>query len=619
MSKLSKFLKLDKNILLEYIYDSGNLISEPYDILVNSRLSTNSFLSSDTSATGNTKSNSLFLIDPVSRKLGKIDSNYSFLQVKNYSQPGPIKYDTLKFHLPINWTFGEYIGFYINVYTFDRQNVNQYSISNFYFDITDLNQQNLMNFTSPPLLYLEKLWGKNITINIPSIDSISNQLNNNLTSENSINSNLTNSFGLSQTSPIFIEFSFLTKKQVINNITTYLSKSPISLSVPQTPEFERLGLMIESSKNGDYFDIYGTYNGNIGEFNKFINDAVNQGNRYYVRYDITIFEQNIRGKTTTIILTDNFNETVEFRPIIKYSTTTAVIDVEMKLIDMIDDSYIQRKASYGMLQDEVSKYSLSLTKINLKNAFKPKIYSIKNAIDPSLVGRSNSMGMVDQFSTSRSLNFDGTLVGGSDSFGSDGFNNLQTVKVPFPVLVEKFNVIGKSENTLFNSKTFYGNAKIQIIIYPFDNIVSFVLASGDSGSPEYMDLTKYDEISFVIRNDFDSITFPIYDETDSVQLDIGQIVFRLDKNKYSRIKNIYDSGINIFYITGTSQDVTSVIYTGLFKIFESRDNISALNDDATSGLDSSIIDDPDLNRNQETAVVTRRIITEQTNPNRKNI
>lgn len=619
MSKLSKFLKLDKNILLEYIYDSSNLISEPYDILVNSRLSTNSFLSSDTSATGNTKSNSLFLIDPVSRKLGKIDSNYSFLQVKNYSQPGPIKYDSLKFHLPINWTFGEYIGFYINVYTFDRQNVNQYSISNFYFDITDLSQQNLMNFTSPPLLYLEKLWGKNITINIPSIDSISNQLNNNLTSENSINSNLTNSFGLSQTSPIFIEFSFLTKKQVINNVTTYLSKSPISLSVPQTPEFERLGLMIESSKNGDYFDIYGTYNGNIGEFNKFINDAVNQGNRYYVRYDITIFEQNIRGKTTTIILTDNFNETVEFRPIIKYSTTTAVIDVEMKLIDMIDDSYIQRKASYGMLQDEVSKYSLSLTKINLKNAFKPKIYSIKNAIDPSLVGRSNSMGMVDQFSTSTSLNFDGTLVGGSDSFGGDGFNNLQTVKVPFPVLVEKFNVIGKSENTLFNSKTFYGNAKIQIIIYPFDNIVSFVLASGDSGSPEYMDLTKYDEISFVIRNDFDSITFPIYDETDSVQLDIGQIVFRLDKNKYSRIKNIYDSGINIFYITGTSQDVTSVIYTGLFKIFESRDNISALNDDATSGLNSSIIDDPDLNRNQETAVVTRRIITEQTNPNKKSI
>ena len=54
----------------------------------------------------------------------------------------------------------------------------KYDLSNFYFDITNLDQQNLMDFTSPPLLYLEKLWGKNITIDIPSVDGISNQLTN---------------------------------------------------------------------------------------------------------------------------------------------------------------------------------------------------------------------------------------------------------------------------------------------------------------------------------------------------------------------------------------------------------------------------------------------------------
>lgn len=630
MSKISKFLKLDKNILLEYIYDSGNLINEPYDVLVNSRSSNNSYLSSETSGNGNTKSNSLFLIDPVSRKLGKINQdNYSFLQVRNYSQPGPIKHDTLRFHLPINWTFGEYIGFYLNVYTYDRQNQIKYDLSNFYFDVTELEQQNLMNFTSPPLLYLEKLWGKNITINIPSVDAISNQLTNNLPTENSINSNLTNGSGLSLTSPIFIEFSFLTKKQVINDITTYLSKAPIVSSVPQTPEFERLGLMIESSNNGDFFEIYGTYNGNIGEFNKFINDSVQQGSRYYVQYDITIFEQNIRGKTTTIILTDNFNESVEYRPIIKYSTTTAVIDVEMRLIDAVDDSYIVRKASYGMLQDEVSKYSLRLSKINLTNAFKPKIYNIKNAIDPSLIGRSNSMGMVNEINSGGNVgnvNFDGSDVNGNignvNFDGSDvngnGSSNIQTIKVPFPVLVEKFNVIGKSDNTIFDNKTFYANGRIQIILYPFDNIVKFVLASGESTAPDYMDLTKYSDISFVIRNDFDSVTFPLYDETEEIELSIGQIVFKLDKNKYNRIKSIYDSGINVFYITGTNQNVTSVIYNGLFKIFETRDNISSLNDEVTAGLTPTIVDDPNLAGGQETAVVTRRTITEQTNPTPRN-
>jgi hypothetical protein len=597
------------------------LINEPYDILVNSRSSNNSYLSSETSGGGNSKDNSLFLIDPISRKLGKIDTdNYSFLQVKNYSQAGPIKHDKLRFHLPINFTFGEFIGIHLNVYAFDRQNQTKYNLSNFYFDITNLDQQNLMGFSSPPLLYLEKLWGKNITIDIPSLDGISNQLTDNLPTENSINANLTDGSGLSLSSPIFIEVSFLTKKQVINDVTTYLSKAPIVSSVPQTPEFERLGLMIEPSENGDFFEIYGTYNGNIGEFNKFIEDSIQQGNRYFVQYDITIFEQNIRGKTTTMILTDDFNESVEYRPIIKYSTTTAVIDVEMRMIDAVDDSYIVRKASYGMLQDEVSKYSLRLSKINLKNAYKPKVYNIKNAINPSLIGKSNSMGMIDEFASSGGIgnaNFDGSDVEGGGN-GSSGNGSIQTVKIPFPVLVEKFNVIGKSDNTIFDNKTFFANSRIQIVLYPFDNIVKFVLASGESTAPEYMDLTIYSDLSFVIRNDFDSVTFPLYDETEEIQLDIGQIVFKLDKNKYNRIKSIHDSGINVFYIIGTNQDVTSVVYNGLFKIFETKDNIDTLNDEVTAGLDATILDDPNLAGGQETAVVTRRTITEQTNPTPRN-
>ena len=270
-----------------------------------------------------------------------------------------------------------------------------------------------------------------------------------------------------------------------------------------------------------------------------------------------------------------------------------------------------------------------MSKINLKNAFKPKVYNIKNAINPSLVGKSNSMGMVDEFVSSGgvgNVNFDGSDVSVSSSGNNNGNNNgsdngsgnIQTIKIPFPVLVEKFNVIGKSDNTIFDNKTFFSNGRIQIVLYPFDNIVKFVLASGESNAPDYMDLTIYSDLSFVIRNDFDSVTFPLYSETDEIQLDIGQIVFKLDKNKYNRIKSIYDSGINVFYITGTNQDVTSVVYNGLFKIFETRDNISSLNDELASGLDPSILDDPNLAGGQETAVVTRRTITEQTNPTPRN-
>ena len=86
MSKISKYVKLDKNILLEYVYDSENNISEAYDILVDSKEKKRSYLATETSGTNNIKGNQLFRLDNVSNRFGKIDTSYyTFLQVKNYA------------------------------------------------------------------------------------------------------------------------------------------------------------------------------------------------------------------------------------------------------------------------------------------------------------------------------------------------------------------------------------------------------------------------------------------------------------------------------------------------------------------------------------------------------
>ena len=68
MAKISKYVKLDKDILLEYIYDDGNLISEPYDILVDSRDRRQAYIAGSSSVTANTLGNQLFKIDSVSQK-----------------------------------------------------------------------------------------------------------------------------------------------------------------------------------------------------------------------------------------------------------------------------------------------------------------------------------------------------------------------------------------------------------------------------------------------------------------------------------------------------------------------------------------------------------------------
>lgn len=618
MSKISKYIKLDKNILLEYIYNDSNLISEPYSILVNSKYKTNAYMAGPSSITGNDINNQLFKLDTISGRYGKINTtNYSFLQVKDYTSGNPLRHDTLKIHLPINWTFGEYLGFYVKVYAHDYTNSKIYDLSNFYFDMTDINQQYLLNFTSPPLLFQEKLWGKNITVEIPALSELSSQILDGKPKENSINYNLTDNIGLSSTAPIFIDFHFITNIQTINSVTSYLLSANNTTSIPQSPEFERLGLVVKHSPNGDFFEIYGVYNDTIYGFKKFIDDSYTLDRNYYVQYDITLYEQNIRGKTTTITVTDNFNETIEYRPIIKYSSTTAIIDVEMRLIDSVDDSTIIRRASYGMLQDELSKYAVNMMKINVKNVSKPKIYNIKSSINTTLIGGlGNTNGSLVLGNTGIGTPGNGMSNGNGNTQGMSNLSSqngvvIETIKVPFPVLMDRFNIIAKSDNALFNNTMFYGFGKIQILLYPFDNVIKFSIATGPETKPDYFNMTSISEISFVIKNDQNQITFPLFTESGDINLAIGQIVFKVNQSRFAEIKRIYDSGINIFYITGKSQSTTSVIYTGLFKIYDSRSNVNALNDQAANmqANNPSIILDP--NTTKETAVVTRKLINEQ--------
>lgn len=558
--RISKYIKLDTNILMEYIYDDSNLISEAYDIVINTKnISDRSYTSTSTSGSLNTITNQLFEIDPITRTYGKVgylDTNgdatpyYPFLQINNYASGFPLKYDTIVIRFPINYTFGEHIGFYIKGYSFDYRNNNTYNLTNFYFDITDVGTTDLLDYTNPPLLYQETLWGKEIRILVPSLNGLSNQRTNDITTANSVNYNITEGIGFSKQSPIFFEFSYIDSSETINGVKTYLLSSKTLINLPQTPEFQNLGVVIQHSNNGDFFEIYGVYNNTIAGFNTFINDSVYIGNRYYVNYIITVYEQNIRVNSMTITVTDNFNVPIEYRPIIKYSSTTAVIDVEMNLIDAVDNSSIIRKASYGMLQDEVSKYSLSLLKINLASSTKPKIYNLKN----------NSNAQVSQVSP---------------------INNIETVNVPFAVLSTNANIVAKSDNVVVGGEVFYGDGKLKITIKPFDNIIKFTIAkeilTNNVISPNYMDLSSLGRIQLVFKNTQNTISFEVFSNNSEINLSTGKVVFLIPSNKINDIRTIYNSGISVFYITATQQNVSTVIYSGLFEMYDSISNINNLN------------------------------------------
>ncbi len=592
--RISKYIKVDKNILIEYIYDDGNLIGESYKVGVNIKNSNYNYIANDVSGTLNTSLNTLFPIDLVNNTYGKFDTSlYSFLQVKDFASGFPIRHDIIKVHLPINYTFGEYLGFYLRVYAFDVTLRKTYDLSNFYYDITNLDQvgtepnKDIMGYTNPPLFFQEKLWGKQISIEIPSLYALANQRTNGAIKDNTINYNLTSGVGFDLNSPIFLDFQFITSKSTVNSVTTYTLNTKNTITIPQSPEFEKIGVRVAESINGDFFEIYGVYNDNIGDFNDFMNRSVYNGNRYYVEYNITMYEQNIRGKSMKIVVTDDFLTKVEYRPIIKYSTTTAIIDIEMNLIDAVDMSQITRRASYGMLQDQVSKYSLQLMKINLTNANKPKIYNLKNSISTAPSNNQSTNNLV-----------------------------VETIKVPYPVLIDKYSIVAKSENSTVNNTTFFGIGKIMITIYPFDNVIKFILANQISeGKIDYMDLTNMGEIKLVIKNQNISTEATLFSESGEIDLSKGFLVFKLVSGKINDVRRIYDSGVNVFYIISTQQNTSSVIYSGLYKIYDSLDNVGELNQaqsidqqNLVPGSDFPFAGNQDV-LSSETAVVTRKTVT----------
>ena len=621
MAKLSKFVKVDKNILLEYIYDDDNNIGESYEVLVNSKDRKQSYLATSTSGTNNTQNNSLFVLDKVSNKYGKIDtSQYSFLQLRSYSSSTPIRHDKLVVHLPINWTFGEYLGFYVKIFAYDVLNQTSYDLSNFYFDMTDASQGYIMNFTSPPLLFAEKLWGKNITIEFPSVSAIASQRVNNRPKESSLNANLTNGSGFSLNTPVFIDFHFINNIQTINAVTSYLLNPKVSVSVPQAPEFENLGLKIEHSSNGDFFEIYGTYNGTISGFKQFIDDSFNAGSRYYVQYSITTFEQNVRGKTITAEVIDNFNETIEFRPIIKASTTTAIIDVEMRLVDAVSESTITRRASYGMLQDEVSRYSLNLIKINLKNANKPKVYNTKlnrpvetkgiedrirniqnknkglqpvqdklpdtgissAQFDPRLTGLISS-GVKDYVSSGAGLNSNSqsdmnkiiekitneimrNLSGGTNPIGNS-ISPPTEVQYQF---YDKKNVVAQSTG---NSEYDPQGQALILIDMTSDTIspVKFSIAQKiNNGVPEPQNLSLFSEIMLVFGSMTDSEKIFHKNLNTSSSLSNGEVYFPISRSNKPNIRKFYDTGNRSFSIVGLSNGEEFQIYSGVYELSDSQ-------------------------------------------------
>jgi len=575
MATVSKYIKINPKVLIEWGFDSNNFISENYQIITNiNENNTKNFLSTSLL---NSKSRNLFQIDPVLRKYTVFDNSYNYLQEQDYSS-APIQYDRVRVYLPTNYNFETegYVGFYLKTFAYGFDNTKTYNLSNIFYDNTDARSGSTLLNLAIPFIYDEIEWGKYFEFEVPSINYVSNQRvlsdNTNSVIPNTINYNLTTSHeGLSQTAPIFLDFRFLTSKDTILGVNYYYATNEYRMSIPQTPEYQTLAVKVEESTEGDFFEIYGTYGESNENLNEFIEDVYTKGRRVKFEYDVYLYEENIQTSKQTFSVEEDptlglaiFTKKLYYRPIMTFSNTTAAIKVTMRVVDLVDMSQIVRFTTLG-IRDSIHKYGKRLISLDVGNINNLKIYNAKP----------EQIQLNRDFSTK-------PLV-------------TEIRKIPYPLLIDVGKVIVNSPKSS-QPQNYKGMGLLNIIITPFDNVIQFKLGkliNNKSLQPfNLSELTKGSDVKLIFKSDSESIEKSIFKESTN-NFTLGIVNFKIAENDLNVLKKIYDKGYNNFYIALEANKLKTLLYSGTFTFYEDvrfvEDGITITDDGSLSSSNTSNI------------------------------
>lgn len=408
MAGTSKFLKLHEQILLEYTYTDTSApvtySTSDYgiEILTNNYNGHNYLFSPDNTLTdlGNLRSRSVVQLGTGSTEYVGLNTNLPILYndydsnltsssdlLQNFSPDVNIVYDRVRIHLMAGFDFADYEGFIFEIYL-TRTDSKRTTLLSMIFKSGDNYQQ----FNSSPFLLADRLYSSYIDVYVPSVYYFTqssktdiNSLHARSTRRNPLISGQSGSgVGISGSSMISIRLAGIYESRKQNAFSYYKTREISSTSINKVDEFDKLVAKIQEASDGDYYELYGEYDGQI--FDSFMTD-LNQipGNNYVVFHEYIISEQvgtsYIKTSDHSEIQSSDFDKPIMYRPIIKYASTAVayVIDYTLRLVNSVDNSQIYKKSQ--LISTDAKKYGKLLTRINL--GLVPTIAKVYN--NPTIV------------------------------------------------------------------------------------------------------------------------------------------------------------------------------------------------------------------------------------------
>jgi hypothetical protein len=416
-----------------------------------------------------------------------------------------ITYDTVRLHLRSGYSFAArgYQGFLFQVAVPRVSGVRSYFTSIVYLNSSSFEIQN-----PKPFIIGETLYSKFIEIKVPSLVDMDADFANWFFG--------TGADAVDPTANYEITYKLIDSFETSTGFDYINTGEEVTLTLSREDEFANIAAVIQPASDGDYFEMYGSINGSIVEFDNYINDRIQtQGDDITVFHDISVYEQvaSFFDKTyeMSIVQAENFDQPIPFRPVIQNSSNAVAynIDYTLRIYNEKNNSQIVKKASFTSY--EIGKFGKSLRKVNLPSS--NRLFKIYNTLPNVLESREISANL----------------------------NSLPQTQVRFvPTFIERMNIVTGSTNvTVVDNEvvdsseiTYFADGQSNLVLSPYDNFVKFKIAKKDGDNLIAISLEGADKVIL----DIAGATVENQMNYDDVDLSQGEVMFKVTQDQATTAK-----------------------------------------------------------------------------------
>ena len=456
-------------------------------------------------------------------------------------------YDTIRLHLRTGFSFAGrgYDGFLFQV--------KAPRISGVYNYLTSIVYKNSSNFeiqNPNPFVLNGTAYSKFIEIKVPALTHMyDNNLNQDFQDVFFANHQTGGSACFDGSAGYTINFKLIDRIVEVAGVEYADVSEGKFFTLPQEDEFQDIVGVIEEAVDGDYFKLYGTKDGSQNEFEDYILTRLNTtGDDITVFHDVEVREvmglSSISTFQTTFVQTEEYDQPILFRPIIKNSNVASgfFINYILRIYNETDNTQIVKRST--LFYRNTSKYGKRLAQVNLGSNSVNKIYNT----------------LADTTSNRSLTNFVNSI---RPSVGETKY---------VPVAVDTTNILAGSSlvtldgvtiNQLANIQYFTEGEAIITLSKVSDNFVKFKVAQKDGDSTKAISLVNAENIELILKSGNISATISHDPSFPDVDLGVGEILFKIPKATAARFDES-DTNLNAdkFYINIVNGGTSSLLYHG---------------------------------------------------------